>query len=370
MRIDSLELFSFRNYAHIRADFDPSVNLIAGDNAQGKTNLLEAITYLSTGRSFRTRKEAELICFDADFAELNCKVTSKDREQTLRAVLFAGRRQRQLYVSGVRKKTAAELSGILTTVLFCPEDLLILKTGAAARRKFLDAALCQMRPNYEKALSEYQRLHEQKSRILKDRLEQPSLLEVLPDFNRRMAQVGAIIISYRAKFLQLLAQAAGAFHDECSGGREKMTMVYKTVSTVTDPLAPPETIFDQLVAHQNSHYRAELESQQCLSGPHKDDFDVFLDEKPLRAFGSQGQTRTAAIALKLAEREILRRDTGEEPVLLLDDVLSELDAGRRDFVLNKIQTGQVFITCCEENAIPDSGRVLRIHKGSILEATP
>ena len=370
MRIDNLELFSFRNYAHICVDFDPAVNLIAGDNAQGKTNLLEAITYLSTGRSFRTRKEAELIRFDADFAELNCKVASEDREQTMKAILFAGRRQRQLYVSGVRKKTAGELSGILTTVLFCPEDLLILKTGAAARRKFLDAALCQLRPNYDRALSEYQRLHEQKSRILKDRLEQPSLLEVLPEFNQRMAQVGAIVISYRAKFLKLLAQAAGAFHDECSGGREKMTMVYKTVSTVTDPLAPSETIFEQLIAHQNSHYRAELESQQCLSGPHKDDFDVFLDEKPIRAFGSQGQTRTAAIALKLAEREILRRDTGEEPVLLLDDVLSELDAGRRDFVLNKIQTGQVFITCCEENAIPDSGRVLRIHQGSIVEATP
>lgn len=370
MRIDSLELFSFRNYGHISTTLDPGVNLIAGDNAQGKTNLLEAVTYLSTGRSFRTRKEAELIQFGAEFAELNCKVVSQDREQTLKSVLFAGRRPRQLYLSGVKKKTAAELSGVLTTVLFCPEDLLILKTGAAARRKFIDAALCQLRPNYDQALSEYQRLQEQKSRILKDRLEQPSLLDVLPEFNRRMAQVGTIVISYRAKFLKVLAQAATEFHDECSGGREQMTMAYRTVSTVTDPMAPPETIFQQLLEHQDSHYRAELESQQCLSGPHKDDFDVFLDEKPIRAFGSQGQTRTAAIALKLAEREIIRRDTGEEPVLLLDDVLSELDAGRKDFVLNKIRTGQVLITCCEENAIPNSGRVLRIDHGKIVEELP
>lgn len=370
MRIDNLELFSFRNYTHISTSFDPGVNLIAGDNAQGKTNLLEAIAYLSTGRSFRTRKEAELMQFGAEFTELNCNVTSKDREQTLKTILFAGRRPRQLYLSGVKKKTAAELCGVLTTVLFCPEDLLILKTGAAARRKFIDTALCQLRPNYERALGEYQRLHEQKSRILKDRLEQPSLLDVLPEFNQRMAQVGAVIISYRARFLNTLAQAASVFHDECAGGREQMTMDYRTVSTVTDQTAAVDTIYRQILEHQDSHYRAELESQQCLTGPHKDDFDVFLDEKPIRAFGSQGQTRTAAIALKLAEREMIRRDTGEEPVLLLDDVLSELDAGRKDFVLNKIRTGQVFITCCEENAIPDSGRVLRIENGTIVEETP
>ncbi len=370
MQIDRLELFSFRNYAHLAASFSPGVNLIAGENAQGKTNLLEAVAYLSTLRSFRTRREAELIRFGAEFAELNCQVRQEARVWELKTVLFAGRRPRQVYVSGIRKKTAAEAAGILTTVLFCPEDLLILKTGAAARRKFLNTALGQMRPGYDRALSEYQRLLDQKARILKDRAGQPRLLDVLPEFNERMAQIGAVIITYRAKFLQALAQEASRFHAECSGGRETMRITYQTVSTVTDPMAPVQTIYGQLAEHQRGHYRAELESQQCLSGPHKDDFEVYLDDRPIRAFGSQGQMRTAAIALKLAERELLRRDTGEEPVLLLDDVLSELDTGRKDFVLNKIQTGQVLITCCEPDAVPSSGRVLRIQNGTVLEETP
>lgn len=367
MRLDRLELYSYRNYAHCNITLSPGVNIITGNNAQGKTNLLEAITYLSTGKSFRTRKEAELIRLGDEFAELNCDLTSQDRSQSMKAILFAGRRPRQLYLSDVKKKTAAEWCGALTTVLFCPEDLLILKGGAAARRKFVDSALCQLRPNYERALTEYQHLHEQKTRILKDRFQQPSLLEVLPEYNRRMAQVGAVIIGYRAKFLKLLSEVAAAYHAECAGGAEQMQMEYKTVSTVTDPLADQMLLFEQLAEHQQSHYRAELESMQCLSGPHKDDFEVTLDGNSIRSFGSQGQTRTAAIALKLAEREIIRRDTGEEPILLLDDVLSELDAGRKDFVINKIRTGQVIITCCEPTSLSASGKTLYVHQGTISE---
>lgn len=368
MRIDRLELYHFRNYDHMEAHFVPGVNLIVGDNAQGKTNLLEAISYLSCGHSFRTRRELELIEFQAEYAELNCSITNREREHTMKTILFSGRRPRQLFLSGVKKKTAAELSGILTTVLFCPEDLLILKTGAAARRKFLDMALCQMRPQYAKALSEYQHLQEQKNRILKDRIE--SMLEVLPEYNTRMAQVGAVLIYYRARYIAALAESARKFHAEFSGGREDMTLRYQTVSTVDDPSAPVEQIYQQILAHQRSHYRAELESMQCLTGPHKDDFEVCLNGKPIRAYGSQGQTRTAAISLKLSERELMFRDSGEEPVLLLDDVLSELDAERQDFVLNKIGTGQVFITCCEKDRFTDLGQVLTVHQGKIRRETP
>lgn len=365
MRIDRLSLYQFRNYAQAEAAFVPGVNLIVGENAQGKTNLLEAITYLSCGRSFRTRKEAELIRFGAEESELFASVFSQERVQTLRAVLFAGRKPRQLYLSGVKKRTAGELSGVLFTVLFCPDDLLILKNGAAARRRFLDEALCQLRPNYDRALTEYQRLYEQKSRILKDRLEHPGLTSVLPEYNERMAQVGALLISYRARYVQSLAAYSRGFHSEFSGGREELSLTYQTVSTVTDPFAPVQTLCSQLRAHQQAHERAELEAMQCLSGPHKDDFDAALNCISLRAFGSQGQTRTAAISLKLAEREIFKKDTGEEPVLLLDDVLSELDAGRQDFVLNKIRTGQVFITCCETDRLTALGQVLKVENGTL-----
>ncbi len=365
MRIDHLSLRGFRNYTELEADFVPGVNLILGDNAQGKTNLLEAISYLSTGHGFRTRKESELLQFGADFADLEAKIWSQQREQTVRAVLFAGKRPRQLYLGGVKQKSFSKFQGLLTTVLFCPEDLLVLKTGAAQRRRLLDNALCQLRPGYEKALTEYHKLLDHKSRILKDWREYPTLADTLPEFNLRMAQVGAILIGYRANYLDKLDRCTAKYHLEFSGGKEALRLQYKTVSTIDDPHLPRLELEQKILEHQEAHLRAELESGQCLTGPHKDDFDVVLDDISLKAFGSQGQTRTAAISLKLAEREIFRDDTGEEPVLLLDDVLSELDARRQDFVLNRIGTGQVFITCCETDKLTELGKTILIERGRV-----
>lgn len=364
MQLNELYLRGFRNYEEATARFVPGVNLLVGDNANGKTNLLEAIVYLSASGSFRTRREQELIRFGAEFAEISAALQSHDREQTLRAVLFSGRRPRQLWLNGVKQKTAAGIAGTLTSVLFCPEDLLVLKKGAAPRRKLLDSVICQLRPNYDAVLSEYSRILEQKSAALRDG--EPSMLVVLPEYNARMAQLGALIISYRARFLKALGEASATYHKEFSGDREMLTLTYQTVSTVDDPFAPPEVLREQLTEHQQSHARAELESRQCLSGPHKDDFLAAINGLPVAAFASQGQTRTAAISVKLAQRELLRRDTQEEPLLLLDDVLSELDVGRQDFVLNHLQGGQVFITCCETDRLTELGQVLRIENGKIL----
>ena len=363
MQLNSLQLRGFRNYTALSVDFVPGVNLILGDNAQGKTNLLEAIYYLSAGHGFRTRKEGELLQFGADFADLEAEILSQDRQQTVRAVLFAGRKPRQLFLNGVKQKSFQNFHGLLTTVLFCPEDLMVLKSGASARRKLLDQALCQLRPGYEKALTEYTRLLEHKARILKDWREYPGLADTLPEFNLRMAQVGSILIGYRANYLEKLAKCTAKYHLEFSGGCEELKLSYKTVSTIEDPLSPRAELESKILQHQESHLRAELDSGQCLTGPHKDDFDVLLDGVSLKAFGSQGQTRTAAISLKLAEREIFRDDTGEEPVLLLDDVLSELDARRQDFVLNQIRSGQVFITCCETDKLTELGKVILIRNG-------
>lgn len=367
MRIVELSLTNFRNYEQFACLFDPGVNLIIGENAQGKTNLLEAICYLSRGAAFRTRREAELIRFGAEFAELSAKVESYDREQTLRAVMFAGRRPRQLFLSGVKKNGREELNGVLNTVLFCPEDLLVLKKGAADRRKLLNDALCQLRPRYAQALEEYGRYYAQKAAVLRDRLERPSLTELLPEYNERMAQTGAILIQTRAKYLALLAEQAKRHHEAFSGGREALELRYDTVSTVTDPAAPLRELYDRLREHQESHARAELDSMQCLSGPHKDDFEVLLNGLSVKTFGSQGQTRTAAISLKLAERDLFEQDTGQLPVLLLDDVLSELDPARQDFVINQIRRGQILITCCETDKVTDIGKTIRIENGSAKE---
>ena len=347
--------------------FDPGVNLIVGNNAQGKTNLLEAISYLGSGKSFRAQKSGEMVRFGADFADCEGKVFSQEREQTLRWVIFGSSRPRQVWRNGAKKKTASDISGVLQTVLFCPEDLMVLKSGAAARRRLGDHALCQLRPNYEAALTEYGRILDQKSRILKDRFENPAIVDILPEYDLRLCQVGALLISYRARFYEGLGKAAAIYHDHFSGGAEDFHLEYKTVSTVKDPFAPIPVLQDNLMDHLHSHRRAELETAQCLTGPHKDDFEVSLSGVNLKAYGSQGQTRTAAISLKLAQRQLMGRESGEIPVLLLDDVLSELDPGRQDFVLNQISEGQVFITCCEPGQFTKLGKNIEIRAGQVVE---
>ena len=366
MNLNNLKLHNFRNYESLNLDFDPGVNLIVGNNAQGKTNLLEAIYYAGSGKSFRAMKTGEMVRFGADFAEIEANVCAQERCQNLRYVMFSGSRPRQIFRNGVKKKSAGELAGVLPTVLFCPEDLMVLKTGAAQRRRLGDHALCALRPNYDAALAEYNRILDQKNRILKDHFDNPSILAILPEYNTRLCQVGALLISYRARFYDSLGKAAANYHNQFSGGAEEFLLEYKTVSTVADPFAPVSQLTQDLLDHLDRHYRAELESGQCLTGPHKDDFDVSLSGINLKSYGSQGQTRTAAISLKLAQRELMGREWGEEPVLLLDDVLSELDQGRQDFVLNQIVSGQVFITCCEPGRFTKLGKTIEISKGKVI----
>ena len=260
MKLQELNLRSFRNYQELHLEFEPGVNLIVGDNAQGKTNLLESISYLGSGKSFRAQKTSEMIRFGEDFAEIKGKVFAQERQQELRYLLFAGSRPRQIFQNGVKKKSSVELTGVLPTVLFCPEDLLILKMGSSQRRRFGDMVLCQLRPNYDAALTEYHRILEQKSRILKDRFENPALLDILPEYNMRLCQVGALMISYRARFYEGLGKAAAKFHSQFSGGVERFSLDYKTVSSVKDPFASIHQLTNDLMNHLDSHYRAELET--------------------------------------------------------------------------------------------------------------
>ncbi len=367
MRIDELQLEGFRNYDRQTLTFDRDCNVICGENAQGKTNLLEAVVYLSCGKSPRAAGDRELIGFDREFARLTGRIHSRDRDFTSEAVLQRGRR-RKLTVNGVAAKSASALSDVFRTVFFAPEDLFLIREGAAARRRFMDLSLCQLRPRYAEALAEYNRLYEHKTRILRDCEDYPSLLDPLPDFNARLCRVGAVLIHYRARFVQALAEHAARAHAECSGGREELSLAYQTVKTVTDPFADQAALTAALEEHQTAHYEAEIASRLCLSGPHKDDIDVAINGRSARQFASQGQVRTAALALKLAEREIHKNAFGEYPVMLLDDVLSELDPRRQEYVLNRIAGGQIFITCCESDRLDTllKGKVFHIENGSVL----
>ena len=366
MRIDELALEGFRNYDTLQLTFDGDCNVIYGENAQGKTNLLEAVVYLSCGRSPRTHKDRELIGFERDYARLTGRIFSRDRDFKTEIVLERGKR-RQMTVNGVTAKNASALSDVLHTVFFAPEDLFLIREGAAARRRFMDLSLCQLRPRYAEALAEYNRLNDHKTRILRDSEKYPKLLDTLPDFNARLCQVGAVLIHYRARFCRALAEYARQAHTECSGGREELTLSYQTVKTVTDPFADHTALISALAEHQQMHEKDEISSRLCLSGPHKDDIEVDINGRSARQFCSQGQVRTAALALKLAEREIHKNTFGEYPVMLLDDVLSELDPKRQEYVLNRIAGGQIFITCCENDRLDQllQGKIFSVKDGVV-----
>ena len=368
MRIDRLELDSFRNYGRQAVDFDARCNVIFGENAQGKTNLLEALVYLSCGKSPRARTDKEMIRFDASSARMCAKVFARERDFKVQVDLYRDRR-RKMFINQVPAKNNAELSQVYNTVFFCPDDLYLIREGAAARRKFMDMALCQLRPRYAAALVEYHRSYDHKTRILRDSEERPDLLATLPDFNEQLVRFGAVLVHYRHQFAVRLNEYAAANHLECSGGKERLDIQYHTVSSVTDPSAEIAVLTEQLRQHMEAHQAAERASRLCLSGPHKDDLVVTIDGRDAKQFASQGQTRTAALSMKLAEREIYKNVTGEYPVLLLDDVLSELDPRRQEFVLNRIAGGQVFITCCEDDRLPQmlGGKVLHVHDGALVE---
>lgn len=236
MNLRSITLEGWRNYESFCADFHPERNVIFGKNAQGKTNLLEAIAFLSTARSHRARGDRELIGFQRDRANITALVESRGRRFTIELQLLRGARRR-IFINQVKAKNAAALSEVLQTVLFCPEDLSLIRAGAAERRGFLDHAICQLRPRYAQALGQYHRLLEHKTRILRDWEKNPGLLEVLEEFNEAMARAGALVIHYRAHFIQKLAQRAAAIQGEFSGGREVLGLQYRTVSTVEDPLS-------------------------------------------------------------------------------------------------------------------------------------
>ncbi|MCL2222796.1 MAG: DNA replication/repair protein RecF [Oscillospiraceae bacterium] len=367
MTVERLYLDCFRNYQKCTVEFLSAINVICGKNAQGKTNLIEAIYYLATGRTFRSVGDKELINFDFQSASIRADIVSSEREQKLEA-RFSRDRRRELYVNDVKIKKGSELTGRLTVVLFCPDDLTIIKDGASVRRKLMDSCLSQLRPAYHATLSEFNRLYDHKTRILKDHHEKPGLLELLDDHNLRLAELSAKLIYYRAAFAGELSKRASIIHKDFSDGREYLEINYKTVGGMDASNKKPDELLPQLLLHQEKHKIAEIRSGQCLSGAHKDDLEIFINKIAARKFASQGQARTAAVSIKLAERDIHYEDKREYPVLLLDDVLSELDPKRQSFVLERIENGQVFITCCDDAVATFSGgaKTIEIEDGRAI----
>ena len=367
MRIDRIELQGFRNYREAECAFAPDINVITGRNAQGKTNLLEAVCYLGGARSFRTRSDRDIIGLDAQEAALRGDIHSEVRDQHID--IFLSRRERKkIFVNGVKMKSAAELSGRFCCTLFAPDDLELIRGGAAARRKYMDLAICQLRPKYAETLSTFNRVYEQKTRILKDYRDRRDMLEVLDEFSLTLAKCGAELVRYRASWCARAAEAAAKIHGEISGRDERLQMAYQTVNEIEDPLKMSgKELLDALLRQQERLRQAETDAGACLAGVQKDDIRLFIDGMEAGKYASQGQIRTGALSMKLAEWEICRDEIGSSPVLLLDDVLSELDPVRQDYVLNSIQDGQVLITCCDEGEVQrkTGGKVIYVENGSI-----
>ena len=358
MTVNRIEYKNFRNIEALTLEPAEGVNVIYGENAQGKTNLLEGIWLFSGLKSFRGAKDAELVRFGCGFGRLKMAFTAGGREQKADITVETRRKAR---LNGVELPSCTGLIGACSAVVFSPTFLNIVKNGPEERRRFLDAALCQVKPGYAPLLAEYNRLVRQRNSLLKDVQFEPALLDMLDVIDERMAQAGESLIKEREAYIEMLVPAAKTIHDGFSGGREEMSVCYvrKDDSGENRPLS------DILKTNR----RNEILNRTTSAGPHRDDIAIRINGISARNFGSQGQQRSCAVSLKLGEAAVMRDVTGGQPAVLLDDVMSELDSGRQDYILNHIKGWQVFITCCEPSTVLRmcSGKTFHIEQGKLIE---
>lgn len=351
MKINALELENYRNIEKLSLTFD-DVNIIYGENAQGKTNLIEAI-YLFTGaKSFRGVRDKELIKFGCDFSKLKIDFTNKSRKQTAEIMI---KNKREATLNGVKKKSPVLLGEELKAVIFSPVHLSMIKDGPGERRKFADSALCQIKSGYRNILKEYNKALAQRNSLLKDIAFNSSLSDMLYIWDKSFAKYGAKIIYQRQKYIEALIPYAKEIFNGLSNGREDIDFVLTGAFDYKN-LTLDEIENKIMIALQNNR-QADMIMKITTIGPHRDDIEILINGKSARKYGSQGQQRSCVLALKLAEASLLREKTQDEPVALLDDVMSELDEGRQDYILNHIKDWQVFITCC------DPASVLRLKQG-------
>ena len=333
MIIKSIELCNFRNYERELFEFDPGTNVLYGDNAQGKTNVLEAIFVGGTTRSHRGSRDTEMIREDQKEAHLRYFVEKRQHAFKVEIHMRRGGKK-GIAVDGLPIKSSSELLGLSNIVFFSPEDLGIIKDGPEERRRFIDMEMCQLNKAYLFYLTQYKKVLKQRNALLKQIQEKKALRETLEIWNSQLVDHGKKIISLRGEFIQVLHDIMKEKHESLTGGREKIDIKYK-------PNVSPEQFENQLFLEEDR----DVFQGTTTVGPHRDDMSFMVEGKDLRKYGSQGQKRTAALSLKMAEIEIVENIIGEKPILLLDDVLSELDRSRQNYLLENIKGIQTIITC-------------------------
>lgn len=347
MNLIDMSLKQFRNFSSLDVSFHPRVNLICGDNGQGKTNLMEAIWLLTGAKSFRGAKEGDMLRFGQEMGSVKASFFSQGRDQEITLKLG---QKRQNLLNGVTLKSAGELSQSFGAVAFSPEHLDIVKDGPEKRRRFLDTAIGQIKERYQTYLQQLSRILTQRNTLLRDASYQSSLLPLLDVYDEKLAEIGAVITVMRRSYTEKLKAEATGIYRELSGGKEVFSLSYLPSIggdiTQYDGAALKQAYREALFAARET----DRLNRSTSVGPHRDDMEITLNNLPARSFGSQGQQRSCVLALKLAEGRILKEVLDDTPIMLLDDVLSELDQNRQRFILREIEEMQVFVTCCDRGA--------------------
>ncbi|MBQ3134015.1 MAG: DNA replication/repair protein RecF [Clostridia bacterium] len=363
MTVKECKFLDFRNMSFVEWQPGDGVNVICGQNAQGKTNLLEGLWLFTGGKSFRGSKDAELVKIGSPRARLQCTFEADGREQTADIQI---EKRRKITLNGVALSSPTKMTGLFGAVVFSPDHLMMIKGSPDGRRRFLDAALCQVKPGYIKTYSEYMHIVQQRNALLKDwfRFGDDTILEA---WNKRMSAAAAEMVVARRDYVARLRAYATEFYAGLSSHKEKFEIDYE-----------PEKGYESLSKDEIAAYweetiaaarQADVGAGFSTVGPHREDLSVSVAELSARAFGSQGQQRSAVLALKMAEAAVLGEITGERPAILLDDVMSELDVDRQNYLMNHLAGWQVFITACDPSALGrlSKGRVFRMESGNLSE---
>ena len=333
MIIKALQLKDFRNYQSLDVDFSDTVNIFYGDNAQGKTNILESLFLMATTKSYRGSKEKEMIRLGKDESHIRLIIEKDEVDHTMDMHLKKNS-PKGAAIDGRLIRRTSELYGILHVISFSPEDLNLIKDGPSERRRFMDMELCQLDKVYFSNLSNYNKVLQQRNNLLKQLSFDKSLLPTIEVWNMQLVNFGKEIIRIRREFINSLLPIIEEKHNSISGGKETLKLEYK--ANVTE---------DNFAAQLEKNIERDIYLKATSCGPHKDDLAFFINDNNVRVYGSQGQQRSATLSLKLSEIELVKNKINDTPVLLLDDVLSELDRNRQTCLLSEIENVQTFITC-------------------------
>lgn len=357
MIIKSLELADYRNYGSLDMKFDKGTNILYGDNAQGKTNILEAIYLTATTKSHKGSKDREIVNFEKEEAHIRAYIEKENVESRIDMHLRKSG-SKGIAVDGQRIKKAGDLLGLCNVVFFSPEDLGIIKNGPAERRRFIDMELCQLDSIYLFNLNNYNKIVNQRNKLLKDIFFNPDLKETLNIWDMQLVSYGSKIIERRRLFVDQLNEIILDIHKRLSGNRENLSIAYE-----------PNVEADDFEKNMRYSRDKDIKAKMTTVGPHRDDFSIIANGVDIRKYGSQGQQRTAALSLKLSEIELVKKIAKDNPILLLDDVLSELDSNRQNYLLNSIGDIQTIITCTglEEfvNNRFEINRVFQVNNGKV-----